>query len=86
MTNEEFKAARTRMGLSQSELADLLGLTGGARTVRKYETPPGNDDHRPVSGPVQRLMEALEQGWRPRVSTPALTAPLGTGTAVSPRH
>lgn len=66
MTHEEFRAARLRLGLSTAKLADMLGLSGGGRSVRKYETRPGEPDHRPVSGPVIRLMEAFESGWRPK--------------------
>lgn len=39
MTPAEFKSARKRLGLTQSQMAEALGFEGrnGERTVRRYE-------------------------------------------------
>lgn len=46
------KRARRALGLSQSDLAERLRLSGGSRSVRKYEL-----GERPVSGPVTVAVE-----------------------------
>lgn len=52
------KDARTHLGLSQGDLAARLRLSGGSRTVRKYEL-----GERPVSGPVTVAVEAMLKGF-----------------------
>lgn len=56
MTPRQFKAIRTKAGLSLNELAGLLRISDG-RTVRRWE-----DGERKVSGPVSLLMEMLDAG------------------------
>ena len=51
MTPQELKSARKRLGLTQAELARLLGVE--PQTVRRYETAEHHSTHRPVSGPVE---------------------------------
>lgn len=49
MTPDEIKEARQRLGLSQRELADSLGLkSDGGRTVRRWE---GGEVE--ITGPAQ---------------------------------
>tara|TARA_R110002012_G_scaffold211040_1_gene381794 strand:- start:85 stop:294 length:210 start_codon:yes stop_codon:yes gene_type:complete len=52
----EFKRIRRELGLSQSQLADLLGVASG-RTVRKWEA--GEND---IAAPAALLMTLLDQG------------------------
>ena len=56
MRADEFKAIREAAGLSLSDLASLLRLSGD-RLLRRYE-----DGSQPVSGPVSLLMEMLRDG------------------------
>lgn len=58
MTPETFKSIRKRLGLSQSELAQVLRLGNNAgRYVRMLES-----GDRAPSGPVCYLMELLDAG------------------------
>lgn len=57
------KRARNVLGLSQNDLADRLRLSGGSRSIRKYEL-----GERPVSGPVTVAVEAMLQGFQPEVA------------------
>jgi len=63
MTPTELHDARLRLGWSIYELADALNLGGstekGAQRVREMVA-----GKRPISGPIARLMEAFEDGWR----------------------
>lgn len=63
MTPAEFKEARLRLGLTQSELARALKLGGdGKRTVRRWE-----HGERDIPGPAQvavRLMLAQSEATR----------------------
>jgi DNA-binding transcriptional regulator YiaG len=52
MTADEFLDTRLALNLTQSELAQALGVT--ERTVRNYET-----GFTPVSSPIAKLMEFL---------------------------
>ena len=61
MTPAEFKAARTALGLSVPEMAQAVGITPQA--VRRLEGPGA---HRAVTRTMQRLVQALLDGWRPR--------------------
>lgn len=61
MTASELKAARKQLGMSISELAQMLRMgSGGARKVQRFEA--GDE---PVTGPVSVAVEALISGWRP---------------------
>ena len=50
MTPNEFKKSRKKLGLSQAELATMLGISGD-RTIRKWE-----EGERTLPGPVIVLM------------------------------
>jgi len=56
LTPFEFKRIRRELGLSQSQLADLLGVHSG-RTVRKWEHAETD-----ISRPIILFMELLDQG------------------------
>jgi DNA-binding transcriptional regulator YiaG len=56
MTADKFKAIRERAGLTQSQLAALLRVSG-KRTVGYWEA-----GERAISGPVSLLMELLDKG------------------------
>lgn len=52
MTPAEIKSARQRLGLTQRQFAEALGLRGGnARSYRRYE-----QGDRDIPGPVARLV------------------------------
>lgn len=51
MTPKQFKEARKKLGLSQSQMAVALRLNS-ARAVRAYEL-----GEREISGPISKLME-----------------------------
>lgn len=56
MTPDQFREARLRLGLTQSEMADRLGIDGEhrARTVRRWES-----GERAIPGPVALLLNSL---------------------------
>ena len=56
MTATQFKQARLRLGLSQSQMAEALGVEGehGGRTVRRWEA-----GERSVPGSVAKLIAIL---------------------------
>lgn len=56
MTPDELKTARTTLGLTQAQFAQVLGLDGvhSARTVRRWE-----DAERDIPGPVVVLTGLL---------------------------
>lgn len=59
MTPRQFRKIRTRLGLSQSEMARKLRLgKQGARTVRRWEL-----NETPVPGPVSVAMEGMFAEW-----------------------
>ncbi|PDS97682.1 hypothetical protein CO659_12795 [Rhizobium sp. S9] len=62
MTNEEFKEIRNRIGLTQSQLATVLGYSS-ALQISSYERAT---NPRPVPHLLNLLMRAYEQGYRPR--------------------
>jgi DNA-binding transcriptional regulator YiaG len=49
MTPEQFKAKRNELGLTQSQLADILGMSGknADLTVRRWEMPATANGARP---------------------------------------
>ncbi len=66
MTPDEFARARRKLGLSQDQLARVLGLgTDGGRTVRRWEAPEGTTNARPPNPVACRVMEWLLAGFRP---------------------
>ncbi|HEX8621462.1 MAG TPA: hypothetical protein VF718_05770 [Allosphingosinicella sp.] len=62
MTGDEVKAIFKGLGLTQSELASWLLLTGGdpGQTVRSWET-----ERRPGSGPAEVALRSFQTGFRP---------------------
>ncbi|OES24496.1 hypothetical protein BFV94_4406 [Alteromonas macleodii] len=59
---EEVRALRNSMGLSQTKMAQLVGVSWnkkGSNTIRKWETPVGEENHRSISYGVWRLMLAI---------------------------
>ena len=64
MRPDEFRAIRRTMGLTQAQLADLLGYANAA-TVAAFETNPAAKSTRPIPPLLVRLMRAYEAGYRP---------------------
>lgn len=62
MTNHEFRAIRLRLGLTQAELARVLGYYG-ALHISNYER---ETNPRPVPELLARLMIAYDEGYRPK--------------------
>ncbi|WP_299377493.1 helix-turn-helix domain-containing protein [uncultured Kiloniella sp.] len=60
MTPIEFKAARERLNLTQTQLGTILNVN--PRTVRKWEQEDGTRPPNPIAC---RVMEWLEAGFVP---------------------
>lgn len=54
MTKDQFKIIRARLGLTQSQLAEKLGVS--SKAVQSWE-----QGWRPVPGPVEKLMEIFSK-------------------------
>jgi transcriptional regulator with XRE-family HTH domain len=69
MTSEQFKDWRERMGLSQQEAAEALGISKGS--VINYESGIRREDDRPVTIPrtVELACAAVTFGLTPDFST-----------------
>jgi DNA-binding transcriptional regulator YiaG len=65
MRPDEFRTIRLAMGLTQAELADLLGYAHAA-TVAAFETDPAAKSTRIIPPLLVRLMRAYEAGYRPK--------------------
>jgi len=67
MKPDEFLRIRLNCGLTQAELAEVLGLSS-ARAVGRYERAEkyaaGSNRGR-IPGPIAQLMRAFDKGWRP---------------------
>jgi DNA-binding transcriptional regulator YiaG len=63
MTPEEFRSARNALGLSQNQLAHLLGCD--ERTIRKWESEEGRKDARAPNPIAVRVMGWFASGFRP---------------------
>ncbi|ADO42418.1 helix-turn-helix domain-containing protein [Ketogulonicigenium vulgare] len=63
MTPEEFKEARRKLGLTQSELGAILDTA--PQTIRKWEMPDTRSTARGVNPVAARVMAWLMSGWRP---------------------
>lgn len=62
MTPDQFRNIRHNAGLTQAELAPLLGVS--ARAVRGYEaSPDAVKRHAEIPGPVARLMWIVGMGF-----------------------
>ena len=67
MQAAEFIAIRIKCGLTQGELAEVLGLSA-ARVVGRYErseTSKVGGNRGSIPGPIAQLMRAFKAGWRP---------------------
>ena len=62
MTNHEFREIRKRLGLTQTELAALLGYGRKVR-ISEFER---RTNPKAIPHLVRLVMEALDSGWRPR--------------------
>ncbi len=61
MTNHEFRAIRNKLGLTQAQLATVLGYSGALTvSTMERETNP-----KPIPGLLARLMRAYDAGYRP---------------------
>lgn len=60
MTPAQFKDARNRLGLSASQLADIIN--SDPRTIRKWEHEDGTRPPNPIA---VRIMEWMLAGYRP---------------------
>lgn len=63
MTPSEFKAARQRLGLSQSQLGRLLDTA--PQTIRKWELDTEHSTARSVNPVAARVMRWFLAGFRP---------------------
>ncbi len=65
MTSDDFKVWRERLGLSQQQAAEALGISKG--TVVNYESGSRRDDDRPVTVPksIELACAALTFGIAP---------------------
>ena len=61
MTNEEFRLIRTRLGLTQVQLARILGYAS-ALQISSYER---STNPRDVPALLALLMKAYDDGYRP---------------------
>lgn len=61
MTNHEFRAIRQRLGLTQAELAAVLGYAH-VMTVSAYER---ETNPRPIPTLLSMVMQAMDGGWLP---------------------
>lgn len=63
MTPEEFKEARRKLGLTQSELGALLDTA--PQTIRKWEMADSRSSARSVNPVAARAMHWFLSGFRP---------------------
>ena len=61
MTNHEFRAIHQHLGLTQAELAAVLGYAH-VMTVSAYER---ETNPRPIPQLLAMVMQAMGSGWRP---------------------
>ena len=67
MTPSDLRALRARLGLSQWQLAEAIGLTVYTRRdgvkvnrqIMRYEADVGSRNHAPIPEPVAKLLELL---------------------------
>lgn len=65
MRPDEFRTIRLTLGLTQAQLAKLLGYAHGS-TVGAFEVDPASPTTRPIPPLLVRLMRAYEAGYRPK--------------------
>ena len=63
MTPEQLKEARLKLGLSVTQLADMLGVSH--QHARRMTIAPDKGAHRPINPTVERLLQAYLDGYRP---------------------
>lgn len=63
MTPNQFRKARTTLGLTLTEMAEMLGYAGENLRQMGYDLESGR---RPIREPQKRLIEAYLSGYRPR--------------------
>lgn len=63
MTPKNIRQARKALGLTQHQMAAMLGYQGENRKVMMYDLESGR---RPVREPQRRLAEAYLEGYRPK--------------------
>ena len=63
MTNEEFKEARHKLGLTMAQLAIILNTD--PRTIRKWEANDSASTSRAPSPVASRVMKWMLDGFRP---------------------
>lgn len=63
MTPEEFKEARRKLGLTQSQLGVILDTA--PQTIRKWELPPDKSTARSVNPVAAQVMRWMMAGFRP---------------------
>lgn len=63
MTNEQIKEARHRLGLTLTQLGEMLGYQGQHVRVQMDDLETGR---RPLRGCQERLLRAYLEGYRPR--------------------
>lgn len=71
MTPDELKEVRRKLGLSVSQLADMLGVSH--QHARRMAVDPGKGSHRPINETARRLLQAYLDGYRPP-DWPAISA------------
>ena len=62
MTPSETKSARQSLGLTQAQMADMLGYQGDNLKQMMYDIETGR---RPLRAPQGRLIVAYLKGYRP---------------------
>lgn len=79
MDHAEFRETRTRLGLSQAALAQLLGLD--TRTIERYETDPARGaQHRPPHAAACTALRWLAAGRVPKIKPAAASKPKRAGS------
>lgn len=63
MTEEEFREARRKLGLTQAQLAKILDTA--PRTIRKWETAADKSTARGVNPVAAQVLRWMLDGWRP---------------------
>jgi len=61
MTNQEFRAIRQRLGMTQAQLAEFLDY-GSPMRISEFER---ETNPRQVPRLLALVMQALDSGWRP---------------------
>lgn len=64
MTPDEFREAQHQLGLSDADLAHMLGIKD-EQHIRRLKAPAGTGHHRTVQGHHARLLRAYLDGYRP---------------------